>query len=72
MDGPGDYHTKGSTSKTNTISLNMWKLRNSDTDELIYNIETDSKTQKTNLQLAKGTAWQQIKNLRLTERRRSM
>ena len=31
-------------SKTNMISLNMWNLRNSDTNELIYKIEIDSKT----------------------------
>ena len=31
----------------------MWNLKN-DTNELIYRIETDSQTQKTNLRLPKG------------------
>ena len=32
---------------------NMWNLEKNDTKEFIYKIETDSQTQKTNLQLPK-------------------
>ena len=46
MDGPLDYHTKWSKSekdKNHMISLNMWNLKY-DTNELIYETETDSQT----------------------------
>ena len=41
MDGPRDYYTKWSKSKTNIISynMNMGNLKN-DTNELIYKTET--------------------------------
>ena len=55
MDGPRDYNiilSKVSQKKTNTISL-MWNLKY-DTNELIYQRETDSQTWKTNLWLPKG------------------
>ena len=32
----------------------MWNLKKNDTNELIYKIERDSQTQKTNLRLPKG------------------
>ena len=32
----------------------MWNLKKNDTNELIYKIEIDSQTQKTNLWLSKG------------------
>ena len=58
MDGPGDYHTKWSKSeKEQQISYYiayMWNLKKNDTNELIYKIETDSQTSKTNLWLPKG------------------
>ena len=47
MDGPRDYHTKGSKSeRERQISYDityMWNLKN-DTNELIYETETDSWT----------------------------
>ena len=33
----------------------MWNLKKKDTNELIYRIESDSQTLKTNLWLPKGT-----------------
>ena len=35
----------------------MWNLKKSDTNESIYEIETDSQIKKTNLQLPKGRVW---------------
>ena len=34
-----------------------WNLKKSDTNESIYEIETDSQIKKTNLQLPKGRGW---------------
>ena len=34
----------------------MWNLKKNDTNELIYKIEIDSQTYKTNLRLPKGKA----------------
>ena len=44
-----------SQTKTNTIQCYMWKLKY-DTNELIYETETDSQTQKTDLWLPRGRA----------------
>ena len=44
MDGPRDYHPKGSKSDRERVILyisHIWNLKN-DTNELIYKIETDS------------------------------
>ena len=41
MDGPRNYHTKWSKSETNIKWYYMWNLKY-DTNELIYEIETDS------------------------------
>ena len=50
MDGPGDYHTKWSKSeRERQIPYNityMWNLKY-DANEVIYEIETDSQTQRT-------------------------
>ena len=44
MNGPRDYHTKLSQRKTNIIEITyMWNLKY-DTNEFIYEIETDSQT----------------------------
>ena len=56
MDGPRDYHAKWCQTgkdKGNMRSLicGVWK---NDTNGLIYKIETDSQTSKTNLWLPKG------------------
>ena len=56
MDGSRDYHTKWSKSErerqTPYMSY-MWNLKY-DTNELIYETETDSQISKTNLWLPKG------------------
>ena len=57
MDRPRDDHTKQSKSDTERqipcdISY-MWNLKY-DTNELIQETETDSQTQRTDLQVAKG------------------
>ena len=44
-----------SQTKTNTIQCYMWKLKYG-TNELIYETETDSQTQKTDLWLPRGRA----------------
>ena len=47
MDGPGDYHTKGSKSdRERQISYitYMQNLKKYDTNELIYKTEADSQT----------------------------
>ena len=57
MGGPKDYHTKPSKSeRERQIPYDityMWNLKY-DTNELIYETETDSQTQKTDLQLPGG------------------
>ena len=57
MDGPRDYRTKWSKSdRERQISYDityMWNLKN-DTNELIYQTDTDSQTQRMNLWLPKG------------------
>ena len=57
MDGPRDYHTKRSKSEREREIpydiIYMWN-RKYDTNELIYETETDSQTQKTDLWLPRG------------------
>ena len=56
MNGPRDYHTKGSKSEKNKyhmISLTCGIYKD-DTNELIYKTETDLQTLQTNLWLPKG------------------
>ena len=48
------YHTKGSQTKTILYSICMWNLNKNDTNELIYNAEIDSQTQRENLWSPKG------------------
>ena len=54
MDGPREYHTKGSKSeRQRQIPYNityLWNLKY-DTNELIYEAETDSQTARTDLWL---------------------
>ena len=55
MDGSEDYHTKWSKTKERQISYNIaykWNLKKG-TNELIYKIERESQTKKTNLWLPK-------------------
>ena len=54
MDGPRDYHTKVSQTKTNIIWYHSYVESNlkNDTNELIY--KTDLQILKTNLWLPKG------------------
>ena len=59
MDGPRDDHTKWSQSgrgrQISYDSTYTWNLiLKSDTNDLIYKIETDSHISKTNLWLSKG------------------
>ena len=60
MDGARDYHAKRSKSeRERQIPYNityMWNIKY-DANELIYKIETDSQTEKTNLWLPKGKGW---------------
>ena len=51
--------------KYHVISLCMWNLKY-DTNELIYKIETDSQTWKTNLYLPKGKGGRINRSLELT------
>ena len=51
MDGPRDHHTKQSKLDKNTTY--MWNLKYN-TNEHIYETETDSQTQRTDLWLTKG------------------
>ena len=46
--------TKRSTYEEDIILINKYTPNINDTNELIYKTETDSQTQKTNLQLPKG------------------
>ena len=48
-----DSHTKSDKKKQLLFIISMCNLENS-TNQLIYKAETDSQTQKTNLQLPKG------------------
>ena len=48
-----DFHTKSDKEKQLLFIISMCNLENS-TNQLIYKAETDSQTQKTNLQLPKG------------------
>ena len=48
-----DSHTKSDKEKQLLFIISMCNLENS-TNQLIYKAETDSQTQKTNLQLPKG------------------
>ena len=58
MDGPRDYHTMWSKSKTNIVCSHSYvNLKKHDTNELIYKTETNSETQKTNLRLPKWKVW---------------
>ena len=56
MDGPRDYHAMWSKSdKERQISYHLHvESKKNDRNELIYKIETDSQTWKTNLCLPKG------------------
>ena len=54
MDGPRDYHTKRSKSERQIHDITyMWDLK-CDTNEFIYETETDSQTEKTRLPKGKG------------------
>ena len=44
MDGPEEYHTKWSKSKTNIIWDHLHVESKNNTNELIYKTETDSQT----------------------------
>ena len=44
MDGPRDYHTEWSQTKTNTTY--MWNIIKNDTKQLFYKAETNSKISK--------------------------
>ena len=59
MNGPRDYHTKWS--KPDKDKYHIYHLyaesKKNDTNELIYKIEIDSQTQKTNLRLPKVIGW---------------
>ena len=57
--------TQTEKDKYHTISL-MWHLKNN-TNELLYKTETNSKTQKTNLQLPKGKGGWKTRNMGLTD-----
>ena len=74
MDGPRDYYTQWAKSaRERQISYDitcMWNLKKKkDTNELIYKIETDSQTLKTNLWLPKGKSGGEgkIRSLGLTD-----
>ena len=57
MDGPRDYHTKQSKSeRERQIPYDITYIQNLkyDTNELIYETETDSQTQRTDLWLPGG------------------
>ena len=71
MEGPRDCHAEWSKSdREGKISYdipNMKNLKGNDTNELIYETETDSQTQRMNLWLAAGEEWgEEIWNLGLT------
>ena len=54
MDGPRDYHNKWRKSERERYDITyMWNLKY-DTNELIYETETDSQIRKTNWPLPKG------------------
>ena len=57
MDGPRDYHTEWSKSKTNSIRYHLYveSIKRKETSEFICGTEIDSQTLKTNLWLPKET-----------------
>ena len=66
MDGPRDYHTKQNNSERERQILYdttyMWNLKKKKMieNELIYKMETDSWTQKTNLVTKGKRGWRGI------------
>ena len=56
MDGPRDYHTKWSQSKTSIVWYRLYaESKKNDTNELIYKTEINSQRMK--LWLPKGKDW---------------
>ena len=56
LDGPRDYHTQWSKSKTNIISL-ICRISKNNTNEHIYKIGIDSQAWRMKLHLSWGKGW---------------
>jgi len=54
VDGPENYHTEWTKTKTNYDTTYKWNLNN-DTNEFTYTTEADSQTQSKNLWLWEGS-----------------